>query len=490
MRNSEFNIAASRLIYELIGADGYVSDRELMIMDAILSKKYKFDDPSRAVEINGITFSKALTTIRSWYFKEDVNKLMDELKLIAGVGKVDYNDKIPKLKGFCSLNEAWILLAIEYAIDNDDVKIFSFDKKEYRFSKSEIIYLENNNSNSKIYNELNFFYSEYKAKLALCGLDLVYIPKVCDYFKMKREERKLKLLMRYVNSFHKHDDADAQKIIDNIDSFTTQKFTEELLFKNQDIYNELQPSLLLKIGTSTIIRNNKSHSCNDFLLIPIKESVGKTIESLIKTFRGYTNDTRLPKKRDNGNSFKLHGFDRTFLNFVMTNVLSTEIITKILFDFSYDNKNVVFVFNDQKTTKISLGNKQMCLYLLIIIFTIYKKGVPLKRKFKIKNSFKTDVEKVFLSIYGKVRANSHCELYSQSGDLATDLNRLDNKMKAVPKEYHAFKNENKLIAKFPCKDIVFVKFDRKEFLFNELFELKKSENGLINIENVCETIFK
>ncbi|MBQ3944621.1 MAG: hypothetical protein II670_03310 [Alphaproteobacteria bacterium] len=484
----EFCIAAARLIFDIVGADGYVSDRELNIMDGLLNDKYGLSNPERAFEVNRITFCDALQILQNWDNENEVKCLIEELKLISGVGRiVEKNRSYTTIEGHCSLSEAWLLLAIEYALNSNAI-VFSIKKSEYRFARSEIIYLENNNENYKIYDEMQEHYGEYKSRLELFGMRLIYIPKVCSYLKEKREQRKLKSLMRYVSPFHKYEDQDAQKIVDNIDNITTKDFAKDLFSDKAKLYTNLTPSFLMKISTS-VVAEDKPRKKSNFILIPIEETILNTLRKALNKYQEYTLDLHIPERKLHGRPFRLHGFDRTFLNFVMSHVLNTEKLTKVLFDFSYGNKKVQFVFDERRTMTFSLSNKQMCLYLLVLIFTTYKKGVPVNRATKRKTAFKTDVEKVFASIYTMVKENAEGDLYDGKGRIATDVSRIAQKLKDIPSAYHVAVVDNKAVVNFPCKDVVYIKFNKEEKLLDKEMKQFRDKDESMNFEDLCCRIF-
>lgn len=482
----EFCIAATRLIYDLVGADGYVSDRELEIMDGVLNDKYNLNDPERAREINKITFCDALEILQGWENEREINDLIDELKLIAGVGKVySKGNKFCTIEGHCSLSEAWLLFVTEYAL-KEKVCVFSVRKSDYRFARSEIIFIENSNSNYVLYEEMAEHYSEYKARLELFGMRLIYIPRVCSYLKEKREQRKLKSLMRYVSPFHKYEDQDAKKIVENIDKITTNEFAKDLFSQDVGLYNNLKPSFLIKISTS-IVEEDKPRKKSNFMLLPIEGSIGETIKKALKKYQEYTLDLHIPERKLHGRPFRLHGFDRTFLNFVMSQVLNTEKLTKVLFDFSFENKRVQFIFDERRTVTLPLGNKQMCIYLLVILFATYKKGVPLERATKRRTGIKMDVERVFSIIYNKVKENSDGELYDGKGKLSTDISRITQKMKDIPLAFHITTLHNRALLNYACKDVVYVKFNKEERLLNQEIEEIRGKESNKKIEDVfCE----
>lgn len=48
----DFCIAAARLIFDVIGADGYLSDREIDIMESYLNEKYGLLNPEWVHAVN------------------------------------------------------------------------------------------------------------------------------------------------------------------------------------------------------------------------------------------------------------------------------------------------------------------------------------------------------------------------------------------------------------------------------------------------------
>jgi hypothetical protein len=487
MPKKEFNIAAARLIYDVIGADGYVSDRELDILEGLLNDKYGLSNPERAYEVNKVTFCDALKTLQEWDNNKEVNDLLCDLKLIAGVGRINNrSQQFSTLEGYCSLSEAWLLFAIEYAIRERAV-VFSVCKSDYRFARSEIIYLENNNSNNSLYEEMIEHYGEYKAKLELFGIRLIYIPIVCSYLKKKREQLKLRPLMRYVSPFHKYEDQDAQKIVDNIDKIKTSDFAKDLFSQDVKLYNNLSPSFLIKIGTS-IVAEDKLIRKSNFMLIPIEETIGKTLQKALAKYQDYTLDLHIPERKIHGRPFRLHGFDRTFLNFVMSHILNTEKLTELIFDFSDKHKCVCFKFDDKRTVTLPLGNKQMCLYLTIILYSTYKKGFPIKRATKKKTSIKMGVESVFSAIYNRVKIGN-IDLYDGKGSSAVDISRIITKMKDIPQAYHVVIVENRAWVNYPCKDIVYIKFSQEQKLLEHEIGKVKEKNTELSFESVCCQIF-
>ncbi len=486
----EFNAAAARLVYDFVGADGFVSDRELAIMENL---KDKYDmKPERMAEINGLSFCKALEKVQNYGDKKAVKDLKADLELVAGYGQEQHESgKFSRIEGHCSLAEAWLLLAIKYALEKD-ATVFSLEGKKYRFSRAEIIYLEKEECNEVKHREIENHYEEYKAKLGLYGMRLVYIPKVCKFLESKDQEN-LVSLMRYVNPFKVYRNDDARKIVQNLQKYTTSEFAKDIFEGHLDLYKDLRPSFLLKIKTSVVGNDDSRSKMSDFILIPVEDSVTQTLEEALEIYTSYTLDLHFPDKILHGYPFALHGFDRTFLNFVMERELSTDVLTKLTFDFYDINKCVVFNFGDKRSVKIPLGNKDMCLYLLIIIFSFYNKSVKLKNSAKGFTRKISDEERVFQLIYNKVkREKDNSDLYEGDGECETKitnlLKRLNNRNIHSDYKVQRKKGEKKAHVTFAGKDLVYVKLGSKEtLLYDELDRRMVCYSG--NITKVCEDLF-
>ena len=139
---------------------------------------------------------------------------------------------------------------------------------------------------------------------------------------------------------------------------------------------------------------------------------------------------------------------------------------------------------------VPLGNKQMCLYLLVILFTTFGKGVPLEQRIRKKSDQIMDVEKVFNSIYYLIKGHLKKELYDGKGKLTNDISRVLGRLESIPSNYHIKISNNKVIVDFPCIDIVYVKFNKKEKLLREEIERVWQSNCKMKFEDVCSLIFR
>ena len=476
--NNEFKNAAARLIFDIIGADGYVSDRELNIMEAELNDKYNLIEVERVLQANSISFSGALEILQNYENKDEVDRLLDELYLIAGVGEQQYKNKaFSRLEGHCSLYEAWLLFAIEYAI-REKAKVFSIQKKEYRFSRSEIIYIENGDSGyERFHAEMDSRFDEFKTRLELYGMRLVFIPKVCQYLKEKRKQGKLISLMRYVSPYKHYENADAENIASKLDKISTAEFVKDILpEREKSLYNKLKPSFLLKIKTTIVIKE-KPIKVNDFIIIPIKDSVNNTLNEALEKYTHYTLDRHIPEWKLHGRPFILHGFDRTFLNFAMSHLLTSDRLTRVIFDFSRvvdgkkNKKQVTFDFDGKRQVSVDFENKPMVLFFLILIYTLYSNGLPVHEEAVKKRKRQLGHEKVFSALYKKVTEND-TRLYNSKGILSSEITRLNKMIETIPEKYWPQKDDTILRIPYITKDMVYVKIRNEEFiLFDKIEEI-------------------
>lgn len=487
MKKIDFKNAAAKLIYDLIGADGYVSDRELTIMNSTLNDRYNLTDVERVYQANQLSFSQALEKLQKWEIEKDIEDLIEDLELIAGYGVVkDPKNNYTTIEGFCSLHEAWLLFLIKYALKvKDDVIVFSVNIDRYRLSKSDIIYVENaSNANILFNDEMEKNYDEFRSLLELYGLRLVYIPKVCEYLKEKRKKKELIDLMRYVNPYKRYENSDAQKIAENIDKITISDFVKDILPETQkNIFNRLKPSFLIKIKTSIVNKDDQSgkfelQKVNNYILIPIKNSINDTLKEIIKNYTQYSLERKIPNRKLHGRPFILHGFDRTFLNFAMSHLLDSNRLISLHFDFT-SNKEVVFVFEGGRTERFIIKSKHMILYLITIIYSLYDNGLPLIED-NFKHKHKSNHEILFLLLYKKIKEKDNVNLYNNQGKLDTDISRLKDLLEhyQIPNKYWPVKNDSCLRIPNVNHGMIYIRYRGEEFELSDKMSLlmKKKKN--------------
>lgn len=432
MKKSDFNKAVLRVFYDMINADGYLVDSELALLKK-LKEKYFFT-PQTLQEAHKITFCQAVQIIKNWNEeKQDqtVNLFLEDLKELS---TIDDN---------CSRNEALILLTFYYVL-NKKANVFSTSNSDYKFAKKEIIYLENDYYSKN--EDISLNYSYYKKLLKLYGFDFVYLPEVVKYMVKKREERLLRLIMQFVNPLALTNDADAQRLTEEIQDIETFHFAEVLLHEHKELFSRLTPSLLIKIKSSYIPNkeDERMEKFSDFLLIPL-EDVKSDIENFLQVYLNYAKSATNIITEYSDSRFNCHGFHRTFLNFAVSRTFGNNMIKRVVFDLK-----LLEIRFEGVGKSLKLAPKPFALYL----FIIYTGGIPQHPN----NVAMIDISNRYNEIYYNKLNQEKIELYNNLSPALTairtglrNIHRLPNKEQYMPKSY-----KNKYIVPIEDKSIFFV----------------------------------
>ena len=348
----DFNLAAIRVFCDMIVADGYVVDDELTKLaeiamdyklttsDTKISRRNekqkngdKHDDANIQEILKGLnvtliqeaykkSFSEALYDIKEWgkNHEMDVKKFTSQL---AEMSEVD---------GECSPNEARIRLAVGYVLGKDAVACSI--ETSYKFSKKEIIYVENdiyddavvnsvkrscwghetsdiwmgfleyktkhgiksdNESQAfekyireyyqKINQEIDCNYPRLQRELGFLGFDLVYIPQSISNLMKFGDGPELLLPALQVMNPLKLYGKDYANVAQELKTITTHDVVCDMI-QGYDVHvTDVTPALLVKIGTSDVIKvlkagkddvtgkekyENAIQHLSDFLIIKIE----------------------------------------------------------------------------------------------------------------------------------------------------------------------------------------------------------------------------
>lgn len=432
MNKSDFNKAALRIFYDMINADGYLVNSELIMLEK-LKEKYSLSS-QMAQEAHKMTFAQAVEIIKRWNEEKTDNTT-----------KVFFEDlgKLSNTDGDCSSHEARILLTIHYVLKKK-AQVFSLKRNNYKFAKKEIIYLENDFY--PINNDISLNYPYYKKLLEVYGFDLIYIPEVVKYMVKKREERLLRSIMQFVNPLILTNDKDAQRLTEEIQEIETCHFTEALLQEYKELFFQLMPSLLIKVKSSSVpIEDDESmETFSDFLLIPL-ENVKSDIESFIQIYLSYAKNVTNLITEYSDSRFHCHGFHRTFLNFAASRAFGNDIIKRVVFDL----KSLEVHFEGVGKS-LKLAPKPFALYL----FIVYIGGIPQHPK----NKVLTEITDRYNEIYYYKLNQEKKELYKNIGPALTairkgikEIHRLPNREQYMPTKY-----KNKYIVPIKDKSIFFI----------------------------------
>lgn len=398
MNNIEFSKASVRLLYDMVAADGYISDRELDILQYKLEKDYNLTI-ELSKEASRISFGEALSSLAKDATHAQKKKVFEDLKLVAGVGEnnINYNHKggedhtISSIVGRCSPEEARLLLLCSWALFRD-ATVFSLSKSKFRFSKHEIVYLEPE-TDDDMHEELagetsgsSGYYEEYKAKLALLGFDFIYIPKICKFLKRKNREHKLIPVLRYVNPLDNYTDETANEVAKKLERLEIYEFAKQMMAPVDGLFDNFPVSLMMKIKTSEVFIEGKMKKKDDFILIPVYGSgagkeperctMSQLIETLCNQYMLFTNQVNPLSYSWSDRMFHFHGFDRTILNLVMSEHFSPTKMHHAKFDLKDECLYIYFGSDSSHCygVRFTNGLKRLLVYMFIAYYSQTSSG--------------------------------------------------------------------------------------------------------------------
>lgn len=348
----DFNLAAIRIFCDMIVADGYVVKEELAAL-ANIAKDYKLTksdaqslkrneklkveskrennnvpeilnelDAALIQESYKKSFSESLYKIKEWgeNHEKDIEKFVSQL---AEISNID---------GECSPNEARIRLAVGYVLGKDALACSI--ETSYKFSKKEIIYVENDiyddavvNSikrscwgyetsdiwmgfleyktshdikpddesqafekyireyYQKINQEIDCNYPHLQRELGFLGFDFVYIPQsISNLMKFGDGPELLIPALQVMNPLKLYG-KDYANVAQELKTITTHDIVCDMI-QGRDVHvTDVTPALLVKIGTSDVIKvlkagkddvtgkekyENAKQHLSDFLIIKIE----------------------------------------------------------------------------------------------------------------------------------------------------------------------------------------------------------------------------
>lgn len=513
----DFNKAAIRLFSDMILADGFIVKEELVYL-ARVAKDYKLSsaaspskkrivcDESETVfsgfdgkmiqEARKLTFAGAIEIIKEWKeeHRADVNNLVKQL---AELSEID---------GECSPKEAGIRLSIQYALEKDAI-VFSVNK-DYRFSRNEIIYIENDIHNATILNkiknkvwenensdiwigfddyreshknkevhfsdflssyyykinedlDLNFYH--YKRELKLLGFDLVYIPQTINKLNSFGDRKELIMpSLQIINPFKLYG-KEFDSVVKALSDIKTYDFTNALLHSHQDLIAEATPSLLVKMGNSKIIDTSNKNiisyvQYSDFIIVKIENgSLKYTLDKFQSNYLALTKRLTHVVSEFYDSRINIHGFDRTLLEFAVNRVYGLEIIKRIVFDFV--KSSVFFEFCEGSSAiPLQLSARGFAFFLLIMYKAIpqpimndidFDTAKELRQKYPKLYQMHKECSKIYESIEG-ARKRRMCLF--RKGVLQGSKNEVITAINLMPS--------------FPNKEMFIPKLQRKEAEFD------------------------
>ena len=181
----------------------------------------------------------------------------------------------------------------------------------------------------------------------------------------------------------------------------------------------------------------------------------------------------------------------------MSHLLTSDRLTRVIFDFSRvvdgkkNKKQVTFDFDGKRQVSVDFENKPMVLYLIFIIYTIYKDGFPAQEETGRKRKELPSHEKMFSVLYNSVTGND-TKLYNSKGILGPEITRLNNLLheKEIPQDYCPSKKDCVFRIPYITKDMVYFKFRHEEFAFYNKIETLMEKQSKKDFERALIDLFR
>lgn len=383
MHLDDFKAAALRVFYDIVNADGIIDINEIKKLDE-LKIKYSIvsNNGSENIDIidktHSLTFGEALDMLRQWRkeesnhpYKYTTDGVREDAMCLANIDSD------------CSAHEALLLVALLYMTSKDNldghiVKMFSCPQSNLKFSKSEIIYVENDydeDCNRELKNCAAL--DAIKTKLKLCGFDFVYIPDTVRFLSENNLQKQtedvngsmLAKIMMFSHPLLITKPEESQRFAEELIKVTTSDFVNNYFCEQGQNPKIGFPALMVKVKTSTKIIDQRDgevehESYVDFLLIAVQGTVINTVNAFINEYitlaKSITNTIQLC-----GNQrVSCRGFHKTLIDYVVYRA-KTSIVKRVIFEIDRGTKS--FVIFEGTGLECQLSPTFFLLYLFIAL---------------------------------------------------------------------------------------------------------------------------
>lgn len=333
-----------RVLVDLIKADSVIDEGEIALY-ARLKQDFNI---SREDEIcaSSMTLADAVMTLA-----DSSSQLRKSLMEI--LSKMSVSD------GFCAEQEAQLLLALFFCLDDEYVgmsEVYSIHEPEVIIDDNQVIYVESafdKNINSDITDNYRSIDKEFR----LAGFNFIYIPYISDHYKntdLELFKEITKFLAPTISDDH------IPILVKHLQNITTAEYCSEQLCNKLGIQNlrDVPPSLLIKISNTFV--GDKLYT--NFLRITIDNDVLPMTQDFVDRYIGMLSSaTRFVKSTEEAHGqFMYHGFYKQLFDIY---VLQRGVKSGILLDLIKGS-----LFLPELSVEISgLHRRDKALYILLLI---------------------------------------------------------------------------------------------------------------------------
>lgn len=333
-----------RLMIDLVKADGIIDYREIKALTDI-TERYgiRLQDESSA---DSYTLAQAIDTLN------DPESVPDSLRydLLGDFTKLALCD------GFCSREEALLILALQYTLSpHDDYKgrVISVDSLEPYRTDAQILYVESE-VDRHVNDHIKTYYREICQEAALAGYDFVYLPKlVSKCSQLSTDDFVMMASLLYPSEGTER----CQQMARWVSEMTTATFSKELLlsrFHQSELF-DVDPSLLVKIGYSYV----QGSYYTNYLLVNASEGVLETVRTFFDTLGTYHQNMLCRYQRDANDMLAFSGFYKQLFDFYM---LRKGIVSPVVIDVLHNDIRL-----PDAGISLKLGPREKALYTLFLL---------------------------------------------------------------------------------------------------------------------------
>ena len=333
-----------RLLLDLIKADKIIAIEEIQKMKDVCCK-YDINKIDIENSMN-VSLGDACNVL-----KESNKRLRsDLLKILKDMTVAD---------GACSREEALLLIAIKYCLDNNTrerCRIVSHPCQNIDFEDSQVLYLE-----KRVDDSTNAFirenYHNIINAMRVGGFDFIYIPKIAEHYGSTDKDLIFNIIAYLSPTLS---DKETAKVVKTISNMTTRYFKNQILKEKLGLQLDLRsPSIFIKLGNSFV----KGNKYSDFLLIELNNDILTEITEFIELFLEYQRSPLISIRNfaDVKGNFVYTGFYKTIFDLITyrKGARSQIIISPT------SRKNLITI-DDTISTPLKLGLSETAFYVFII----------------------------------------------------------------------------------------------------------------------------
>jgi uncharacterized tellurite resistance protein B-like protein len=384
-------IAIARLISELIKSDTLISHQEIAAYNKLVRNFDILD--SELVEAQYLSLVDALTMIKS--MSDD-----DQQRFIKTFYDAAHSDNR------CTSKEALLILTVSNILQDKEGKynLFSCEMKDSQMFEKYVIYTESDYM-PVINDEILLHYDTIVNLLKLWNFEFIYIPKISQSFR-DMDNNYLYDILRYMNP--RLSTEMIEILQERLASFTTESYTCDYLTHtyNLPFFYDVQPSLLINIGTSILpskIHPQQEISMLNLLTIRLDDeenSVFHEVRRFIDQYEQYITEPEICRTSKGKGRFRYYGLYKQLFDFLVRNRTDSS-HQAILIDITTRR---IWMHGEE----IPLSATQLATYLLILHQTFCTHHAGLVKARHHYPLSQTEVERLtfaFRTIYSLFREN-------------------------------------------------------------------------------------